>query len=55
MQLLQKGRPDLFHDIRLSAEAMHIVQAMSNEVYFKDILMESNFHAYVSFMMQTQQ
>ena len=49
-QLLQKGQPDPFHDVRLSSEAVKIVPTKSNTAYFADILSSSNFHAYVQAM-----
>jgi len=48
LQLLQKGSPDWFHDVRLANAATKNVVACTNEIYFRDILTEANFHAYVA-------
>lgn len=46
-QLLQKGNPDWFHDVRTAFDATKTVVGMTNRIYFKDILMVHSFNAYV--------
>ena len=52
-QLLQKGMPDLFHDVKLSNEVLKNVMPQSNTTYFADIMLESNFQRYVLAMTQS--
>jgi len=47
VQLLQKGTPELFHDIRLAAEASKNVVYKTTTTFFNHILDEQNFQAYV--------
>lgn len=47
-QLLKKGMPSPFLDLRIASAATKNVVYGSNETYFSEIMSESKFHAFVA-------
>ena len=50
IQVMQKNRPELFHDIRVAAKISSHISFKTNQVYFKDILNHKNFNQYVAYL-----